>query len=121
MIIDKRVKRVRRKKSIRNKIRGTIERPRLSVFKSCKNIYAQLIDDDNHNTLCMASTLDKSLDLKSSLFRCNKEIASSVGKVLAKRAKDKKITKVVFDRNGYPFHGRVKALADACREGGLIF
>ncbi len=121
MIIDKRVKRARRKKSIRNKIRGTLERPRLTVFKSCKNIYAQLIDDDNHNTLCMASTLDKSLALISSTSRCNKETATSVGKLLAERAKSKKITKVIFDRNGYPFHGRVKALADACREGGLIF
>jgi large subunit ribosomal protein L18 len=120
MVIDKNIKRARKKKALKDKIRGTKDRPRLTVYKSCKNIYAQIIDDVERVTLCSASTLDKSLNLTSD-GKCNKEIASKVGKVLAQRAKEKKISKIVFDRNGYKYHGRIKALADACREEGLIF
>ncbi len=120
MVIDKYVKRARIKKALKDKIRGTKEKPRLTVYKSCRNIYAQIIDDVDRVTLCSASTLDKSLSL-TGFGKSNKEIAGKVGKILAQRAKDKKISKIVFDRNGYKFHGRIKALADACREEGLIF
>jgi len=118
MVIDKRKKRERKKKSIRSKIRGTAEKPRLTVFKSCKNIYAQIIDDDKRVTICSASTQDKDLAKKAE-GQCNIDFAKKVGQALADRAKKKKVSTVVFDRNGYKYHGRVKALADACREAGL--
>ncbi len=120
MVIDKKVKRVRRKKGIRNKLRGTTVRPRLTVFKSCKNIYVQLIDDDQQKTICSASTLDKSIRKNGSSLT-NIENAIKVGKLLGERAKKKKVSALVFDRNGYKYHGRLKALADACRESGLQF
>lgn len=121
MVINKIIKRERKKKAIRNKIRGTAEIPRLTVFKSCKNVFAQLIDDDKRITLCSSSTQEKSLKKKSNVGMCNIENAKIIGKLLAQRAKKKSISKVVFDRNGFKYHGRIKALADSCREEGLIF
>ncbi len=107
--------RVRRKKHIRKKVRGTAERPRLSVFRSAKHIYAQIIDDVTGNTLASAS----SLKLKAS--GGNKPGATEVGAAVAKAAKKAGVGQVVFDRNGYLYHGRVAALADAAREAGLEF
>ncbi|MDH4127698.1 MAG: 50S ribosomal protein L18 [Spirochaetota bacterium] len=120
MVIDKYKKRERKKKAIRGKIMGTTARPRLTVFKSSTNIYSQLIDDEKQITICAASTLEKS-DKKKKKAMCNIEGAKQIGKLLAKRAKEKNIKAVVFDRNGYKYHGRIKALADACREEGLDF
>ncbi len=120
MVIDKIKKRFRKKLSIRQNLRGTSQRPRLSVFKSSSNIYAQIINDDNHKTICSASTLEKELR-ETKFHHCNIEYAKKVGKLLAQRAKKNNITTIVFDRNGYKYHGKVKALADACREEGLIF
>ena len=114
------VGRERRKLRIRKKVEGTPERPRLSVFRSSKHIYAQVIDDVSGKTLAHASTLSK--DLKGSLDEDNKvEAAKKVGALIAKICKSKKIEKVVFDRNGYLYHGRVSALAQAAREAGLDF
>ncbi len=109
--------RLRRHLRVRGKISGTAERPRLNVFRSNTNIYAQLIDDVTGVTLCAASTLDKEISGNGG----NKEAAREVGKLVAKRASEKGITDVVFDRGGYIFHGRVKELADGAREGGLNF
>lgn len=109
--------RVKRHIRVRNKISGTPERPRLSVFKSLKGIYAQLIDDVNGTTLTAASTLDKEVKTKAS----NIEAAKEVGALIAKRATKAGIKTVVFDRGGYTYHGKVKALAEAAREGGLEF
>lgn len=108
--------RLNRHQRIRSKLHGTPERPRLSVFRSNTNIYAQIIDDINGVTLASASSLK---DVKKGAN--NVEGAKLVGKLIAERAKDKKITSVVFDRSGYLYHGRVKALADAAREAGLEF
>ncbi|NLI68834.1 MAG: 50S ribosomal protein L18 [Bacilli bacterium] len=105
-------------KRVRKKIHGTAERPRLNVYRSNKNIYAQIIDDDKGVTLVSANTLEKDLDLEST---SNKEAAAYIGKLVAERALEKGIKKVVFDRGGYIYHGRVKALADAAREAGLEF
>ncbi len=111
---------LRRKKRVRKKIRGTPERPRLCVYRSLKHIYAQIIDDVAGRTLVAASTLDK--ELRGKLDGLKKtEKAREVGKLIAKRAIEKGIKKVVFDRNGFLYHGRVKALADGAREGGLEF
>lgn len=112
--------RLRRKSSIRKKIVGTAERPRLSIFKSARYIYAQVIDDEKGQTMASCSTTEKAFREKLKSTR-NLEAATAVGKELATRAKGKKVSKVVFDRNGYIYHGRVKALADAAREGGLSF
>lgn len=109
--------RLRRHRRVRGKINGTAQRPRLNVFRSSKNIYAQLIDDTKGVTVCAASTLDKEFDG----YGGNKEAANTVGKLLASRAADKGITEVVFDRGGYIYHGRVKELAEGAREGGLKF
>ena len=114
---DKNVARLNRHKRVRGKIMGTNERPRLNVFRSTSNIYAQLIDDVSGVTLAAASTLDKELNG----YGGNKEAARKVGKLLAERAASKSITEVVFDRGGYIFHGRVKELAEGAREGGLKF
>ena len=105
---------------VRRKIHGTSERPRLNVFRSLENIYAQLIDDDAGATLASASTLDKKLreDLAD---KGKQEQAHAVGLELAERAKAQGIETVIFDRGGYPYHGRVKALAEGSREGGLVF
>ncbi len=115
--IDKNQARLRRHKRVRGKISGTAERPRLNVYRSSANIYAQIIDDTKGVTICAASTLDKEFTGLGS----NKEAAKQVGLMLAKKAADKGITNVVFDRGGYIFHGRVKELADGAREGGLNF
>ena len=112
--------RLKRKKRIRKKLSGSPERPRLTVFRSDKHIYAQIIDDTLGTTLATASTLSpeyKQLDpLKGKV-----EAAKRVGELIARKAKDKGITKVVFDRNGYIYHGRVQALADSARQAGLDF
>jgi len=114
------VGRERRKLRIRNKVNGTAERPRMSVFRSAKHIYAQVIDDATGKTLAHASTLSK--DLKGTLEEDNKvQAAKKVGALIAKICKSKKIDRVVFDRNGYLYHGRVSALAQAAREAGLEF
>jgi large subunit ribosomal protein L18 len=114
------VGRERRKLRIRKKVNGTGERPRLTVFRSAKHIYAQVIDDATGSTLAHASTLSK--DLKGTLEEDTKvEAAKKVGALIAKICKSKKIEKVVFDRNGYQYHGRVSALAQAAREAGLDF
>ena len=112
--------RLRRKVAIRKRLSGTAERPRLSVFRSARHIYAQVIDDDKGSTLAAASTL--SPELKSlEGHRGNKEAAKAVGTLIAEKAKAAGVESVVFDRNGYLYHGRVAALADAAREGGLKF
>ena len=114
---DKAAKRAARQKRVRAKVTGTEARPRLSVFRSLNNIYAQLIDDTKGVTIASASTLDKEVKTKAS----NIEAAKEVGTLIAKRAAEKKIETVVFDRNGYLYHGKVKALAEAAREAGLKF
>ena len=114
-IVKQRAQRTRRKAHVRKNVFGTIERPRLTVFRSHKNIYAQLIDDDAGQTLAAASSED------GGVYGGNKTAAQAVGTALAAKAAEAGILKVVFDRNGYPYHGRVAALADAAREGGLKF
>ena len=114
---DRKFERVRRHKRVRRKISGTPECPRLCVFRSNKGVYAQIIDDVNQTTLVAASTLDKEVKTKYA----NKEAAKEVGALIAKRAKAKKISDVVFDRGGYIYHGVVKELAESAREGGLKF
>jgi large subunit ribosomal protein L18 len=105
---------------IRKKIRGTAERPRLAVYRSQGHIYAQVIDDDAGTTMCMASSLDK--DVRARLKRgSNVAAAKEVGALIASRASQKGVSAVVFDRGGFQYHGRVRALADAAREGGLKF
>ena len=105
---------------IRKKIRGTKERPRLAVFRSQSHIYAQIVDDDAGATLCGVSSLDK--DVRAKASRGSTVVAATeVGGLIAGRAKDQGIADVVFDRGGFQFHGRVKALAEAAREGGLEF
>lgn len=118
--IDKNKARLRRHLRVRKKISGTAARPRLSVFRSAKHIYAQLIDDEKGVTLASASTLDKELRDKISNGG-NVEAARQVGELIAQRAKAQGVDKVVFDRGGYLYHGRIQALADAAREGGLEF
>ena len=114
------VGRDRRKLRIRRKIEGTAERPRLTIFRSTKHIYAQVVDDTQGKTLAHVSTLTK--DLKAGASEANKtDAAKQVGKSLAKALLAKGIDKVVFDRNGYLYHGRIRALADAAREAGLKF
>lgn len=110
--------RIVRHERIRSKIKGSTEIPRLCVFRSNTGIYAQIIDDEAKTTLCSASTHDKDLKVKNG---SNIEAAKVVGEAIAKKALKAKITKVVFDRGGYLYHGRVKALADAARENGLEF
>jgi large subunit ribosomal protein L18 len=112
--------RERRKLRIRTKISGTTERPRLSVFRSSRHIYCQVVDDATGKTLAAASTL--SPDIKGTIDENNKtDAAKKVGALIAKICLGKSLEKVVFDRNGYLYHGRVKALADAAREAGLSF
>jgi large subunit ribosomal protein L18 len=105
---------------IRKKVAGRPERPRLAVFRSQSHIYAQIIDDDQGRTLCAASSMDKELR-KQAKGGSNVAAAKVVGQLIASRAKEKGITAVVFDRGGFHYHGRVRALADAAREGGLKF
>ena len=113
---DKNILRQKRHKRVRRNVSGTAECPRLNVFRSNKNIYAQVIDDVEGVTLASASTLDKEVSGETKLDQ-----ASAVGKLVAERAKEKNIAGVVFDRGGYQYHGRVKALAEAARENGLDF
>lgn len=117
---DKNVSRLKRHLRVRKKIQGTLTRPRLNIYRSSKHMYAQIIDDTQGVTLITASTLDKEL-LESVANGGNVDAARQVGELLAKRAKDSGIDKVVFDRGGYLYHGRVQALADAAREAGLDF
>ena len=115
MAISKEQRRLRIRRGIRNKISGTSGRPRLSVFKSNKGIYAQLIDDENGNTLVAISSTEVGK------ATANIDIAKKVGKKLAEKAVGSGIAAVVFDRGGYPYHGKIKALAEGAREGGLKF
>ena len=118
--VRREIARKRRHERVRKKVAGTTERPRLNVYRSLENIYAQVIDDVTGNTLVSASTVDK--ELRSQLAPLNKtDQAKAVGKAVAERALAKGINQVVFDRGGFPYHGRVKALADGSREGGLAF
>jgi large subunit ribosomal protein L18 len=110
--------RERRKLRVRKKVFGTAERPRLNVFRSAKHIYAQVIDDDKGSTLASASTLSEALKNKKAK---KAELAKAVGQAVAAACKTASITAVVFDRNGYRYHGRVKAVADGAREAGLQF
>lgn len=114
---NRKLERTRRHIRVRNKVSGTAERPRLCIYKSNSNIYAQIIDDVAGNTLVSASTLDKEVKTKAS----NVEAAKEVGTLIAKRASSKNIKTVVYDRSGYIYHGIVKELAEAAREGGLEF
>ena len=114
---DTDAQRKKRHKRVRSKISGTPERPRLNVFRSEKHIYAQVIDDTQGHTICSASSVEKSFEGRGS----NKEGAHKVGEMVAERAIAKGINVVVFDRGGYIYHGRVKELAEAAREGGLKF
>ena len=114
---DRKLERTRRHARVRTKVSGTAERPRLCVYRSNTNIYAQIIDDVAGNTLVSASTLDKEVKTKHS----NKEAAKEVGTLVAKRALEKNIKTVVYDRGGYVYHGVVKELAEAAREAGLEF
>lgn len=120
MAYDKIESRQKRKLRIRKKITGTAERPRLSVFRSAKHIYAQLVDDAGGKTLLQVSTLTK--DVKGPAAEANKtDAAKVVGKAVAEACKAKGLVKVVFDRNGFLYHGRIKALAEAARQAGLEF
>ena len=114
---DRKMERTRRHVRVRRKISGTADRPRLCVYRSNTNLYVQIIDDVAGNTLVSASTLDKQIKTK----HANKEAAKKLGTLIAKKALDKKIETVVFDRGGYIYHGVVKELAEAAREGGLKF
>ena len=115
---DSNAARLRRHARVRKNLSGTAERPRLCVYRSLNHIYAQIIDDNAGNTLVAASTLDSSLKAN---YGGNKEAAKAVGLLIAEKAKEKGITKVVFDRGGYIYHGRVAELANGAREGGLEF
>lgn len=117
MALSKLEKRIRIKRRVRGKISGSYELPRLSVYKSNKEIYAQLIDDKNGTTLASASSREKGVDAKGT----KTEVSAAVGKAIAAKAIAAGIESIVFDRNGFVYHGRVKALADGAREGGLKF
>ena len=117
--VDSRAARARRHRRIRVTLHGSAERPRLSVFRSLQHIYAQLVDDVTGSTLASASTLDPAL--RRSLSGPKADRARAVGQAIAERAKEKGISAVVFDRGGYLYHGRVKALAEGARAGGLDF
>lgn len=124
MIYDKakakREARLRRKKRVRKRVQGTPERPRLNVFRSSRHIYAQIIDDTTGRTLAAASTLEKAFRAEQT-WGGNIPAARIVGRLIAQKALERGIKTVVFDRNGFLYHGRVKALADAAREAGLTF
>jgi large subunit ribosomal protein L18 len=120
-VTDKRDARLRRKKRVRKRIQGTPERPRLTVFKTARHIYAQIIDDSTGRTLVSAATLSKDLKSKVKGIGGNIKGAVLVGESIGTKGKAKGITEVVFDRSSFLYHGRVKALADAAREKGLIF
>jgi large subunit ribosomal protein L18 len=115
---SRKITRIKRHMRLRRKLEGTTQRPRLCVFRSNKHIYAQIIDDTTASTLVAASTLDKELKVEKTW---NREGASAVGQLVAKRAKAKGIETVVFDRGGHIYHGRIAAVAEGAREGGLNF
>ncbi|MCL1831392.1 MAG: 50S ribosomal protein L18 [Oscillospiraceae bacterium] len=115
--VNKNAGRLRRHKRVRGKISGTAARPRLNVFRSACHMYAQLIDDDKGVTICAASTTDKAF----TEYGGNVEAAKKIGLAIAEKGKKAGVTEVVFDRSGYVYHGRVAALADGAREGGLKF
>ena len=120
--IDKRSRRLKRAYRVRRKIHGTPERPRLSVFRSLKHIYAQVIDDESNETIASASTRDKGVRDSLPEGKGNHVAAAAmIGKTLAEKATAKGVTHVAFDRGAYKFHGRVRALAEAAEEGGLRF
>ena len=114
---DRKMERTRRHIRVRRKISGTADRPRLCVYRSNTNLYVQIIDDVAANTIVAASTLDKEIKTK----HANKEAAAELGALIAKKALEKKIDTVVFDRGGYVYHGVIKELAEAARKGGLKF
>ena len=116
--LDRKKVRTRKHKSIRRRIVGTAERPRLSVYRSLKNIFVQIIDDSTGTTLVSASTIEKGAKIENG---SNIEAAKQIGERIAKKALEKGITTVVFDRGGYIYTGRIKAIADAAREAGLKF
>jgi len=120
-IKDKRETRLKRKKRVRKKVRGTPERPRLTVFKTARHMYAQIIDDSSGKTLVAASTMSKDLKSETKGISGNTKGAILVGEKIGKEGRGKRIKQVVFDRNGFLYHGRVKALADKARESGLVF
>ncbi len=117
---NRKLARKKRHRRVRNKIFGTPERPRLNVYRSTKNIHAQAIDDINGHTLAYASTLDNEMD-NDYQGKNNQEASAAVGKLIAQRVLNQGVEEVVFDRGGYLFHGKIKALADAAREEGLKF
>ena len=119
MKLSRRESRQRRHRRIRSKIFGNQERPRLAVFRSNQHIYAQVIDDTQHQTIAAASTLES--EVKAQELGAGQAASTAVGKLIAQRAKQKGISKVVFDRGGNLYHGRIKALAEAAREAGLDF
>ena len=120
-ILQKKLAHEKRKKHIKKRLKGTSERPRLVVHRSLNNIYAQIVDDFSGCTLLSASTMTKDIATEMSKAKGKCEKSKAVGKWLAQEAKKKKISKIVFDRGGYLFHGRIKALADGARDGGLEF
>jgi large subunit ribosomal protein L18 len=119
--VDKRQRRFKKKRMIRKKVYGTTERPRLVVFRSLKNIYGQLVDDTIKKTITTVSSRSKELQDQLASLPDKSQSARVVGKALATKALSLNIKRVVFDRNGYLYHGRVKALAEGAREGGLMF
>ena len=119
-IVLKKVAKERKRKRIRKKIGGTLERPRVYVFKSNRYIYAQAVDDENDSILASASTVEKEFREKNKNYK-NISASQALGEMFVNRLKKKKIERVVFDRGIYPFHGRIKALAEAMRKGGLFF
>ena len=122
MIQNKKYDRWKKKKaSIRKQVSGTPERPRLTIYRSSQHVYAQIIDDTTGKTLVSASTISKDLREEFKTVKTEMELCKLVGKYTAKRALELKIQNVVYDRNGYLYHGRVKAVADGAREGGLKF
>lgn len=119
-VIAKNLRWEKRRGRVRERVNGTAQRPRLSVYRSLKNIYVQLIDDETGKTLAAISTLTEGVREKGKTAN-NIEMAKKIGKRVSEVAKEKNITKVVFDKAGYKYHGKIKALADAAREGGLQF
>jgi large subunit ribosomal protein L18 len=115
-----RAARIRRHARVRRRVEGTSEKPRLSVYRSLSHIYAQVIDDVSRVTIASASDIEKDLASKAD-GKKKSDVATLVGTLVAERAKSKGVTRVVFDRGGYPYHGRIKALAEAARAGGLSF
>lgn len=114
--------RLKRKQRIRRKVSGTADRPRLSIFKSTKHIYAQVIDDERGMTLAFASDLEPAIRDEQKTAKAKKsEVAEKIGALIAKKCTEAKIEKVVFDRNGFPYHGRISAVADGARKAGLKF